>query len=482
MKALRSEYDVVVIGAGMGGLTCGASLAKAGMKVLVCEQHSVPGGYCTSFKRKGFTFETSIHWLNQCAEGGLIYQTLEELGIQDQIEFIQLDPVRRIIGKDYDLTVFLDTQRLEDDLKRMFPAEAEGIHQFITDCTTLAKSPEVMTQYLGKSSQQVFDYLFQDSKLKSILCSIATFPQWSVLPLMFSIGWFSEKDYYFPKRGGAQALAHLFGSTFQGYGGDLALKTMVKKIWIENGKASGVELQSGERIKSKYVVSNADARLTFLKLVGRELLDEEFIKDLLETEICPPVFLVSLGVDMDLGKMGFNGAMITYNPSAELADLSTADPSRCGITIIIYSLRDPSLAPPGKHTVSIGAMLPYEYMGNWGVDKQGRRGREYKKLKEQVADRLIASAENVIPGLSQHIVCKDIATPLTYERYTLNTRGAIMGWDLTPQNFMKMRPQDTPIKNLYQAGHWVFPGGGIPAVIPSGRLAAELILKESQDA
>lgn len=482
MKALRSEYDVVVIGAGMGGLTCGAYLAKAGVKVLVCEQHSIPGGYCTSFKKDGFIFETSIHWLNQCGQGGLIYQTLEELGIQDQIEFIQLDPVRRIIGKDYDLTVFLDTQRLEDDLKKMFPAEAESIHQFITDCLALAKSPEVMTQYLGKSNQQVFDYLFKDSKLKLILYAIGFLPQWSVLAPMFSIGWISEKDYYFPNRGGARALADLFASAFQGYGGDLALKTMATKISIENGKACGVELRSGARIKSKYVVSNADARLTFLKLVGRELLSEEFIKDLLETEICPPAFLVSLGVDMDLGKMGFNGAMITYNPSAELADLSTADPSRCGITIIIYSLRDPSLAPPGKHTVSIGAMLPYDYMDNWKVDKQARRGREYKKLKEQVADQLIASAENIISGLSQHIVCKDTATPLTYERYTLNTRGSIMGWDLTSQNFMKMRPQDTPIKNLYQAGHWVFPGGGIPAVIPSGRLAAELILKESQGA
>jgi prolycopene isomerase len=482
MKALRSEYDVVVIGAGMGGLTCGAYLAKAGTKVLVCEQHSVPGGYCTSFQKNGFTFETSIHWLNQCGKGGLIYQTLEELGIQDQIEFIQLNPVRRIVGKDYGLTVFLDIQRLEDDLKKMFPAEAESIHQFITDCTALAKSPEVMTQYLGKSSQQVFDYLFKDSKLKLILYSIGTLPQWSVLPLMFSIGWLSEKDYYFVKRGGARALADLFASALQEYGGDLALKTMVTKISIENGKASGVELQSGERIKSKYVVSNADARLTFLKLVGRELLDEKFVEELLETEICPPVFLVSLGVDMDLGKMGFDGAMITYNPSDESINLSTADPSRCGITIIIYSLRDPSLAPPGKHAVSIAAGLPYEYMGNWRVDKQGRRGKEYKKLKEQVADQLIASAENVIPGLSHHIVCRDIATPLTYERYTLNTKGSIMGWDLTPENFMKMRSQETPIKNLYQAGHWTFPGGGIPAVIPSGKNAAELILKESQGA
>ena len=122
-------------------------------------------------------------------------------------------------------------------------------------------------------------------------------------------------------------------------------------------------------------------------------------------------------------------------------------------------------------------------MNNWHTE-DSKRGEEYRKLKEQVADQLIASAEKVIPELSEHIVYKDVATPLTYEQYTLNYQGSIMGWLSTPENMAWICKwgQRTPIENLYQAGHWTFPGGGIPTVIFSGKTATELILKDIQEA
>ena len=479
MTKPQDKYDVIIIGAGMGGLACGTYLAKEGMKVLMCEQHSVPGGYCTSFSREGFNFESSLHWLNGCGEGGWIYQVLEELELKDKIEFIQLDPVRRIIGKGYDLTMFPDTQRLERELGQMFPAEKEGIHRFIADCITLVdKTSEAIMLYMGKSYGQVIDSLFKDAKLKLILYSLAS-PSWSAIFPMFQVGWLSHQDYYFPKRGGAKALAYLFSDAFQMYGGELGLGKMVSKVLIENGKASGIELAGGEQIRASCVVSNADARLTFLKLVGRKFLTDDFIGALLETKICPPGFLVSLGVDLDLKRMGFGGEMITYNPAQSLEECSTTDPQRSSITFIIYSLRDPSLAPPGKHAMGILAVLPYDYMGNWGVEKDGGRGKKYHELKQKVADELIASAENVIPGLSQHIVCEDVATTLTYERYTLNTRGSMMGWILSPGNTasLSLMGPRTPIENLFQAGHWTMPGGGVPPAILSGKNAAEQILE-----
>jgi prolycopene isomerase len=257
----------------------------------------------------------------------------------------------------------------------------------------------------------------------------------------------------------------------------------VTKILIEDGKAVGLELESGEKIKAKYVVSNADARQTFLKLAGEEWLPEEFTQKLLEMEVWPSAFLISLGVDMDLGPMGFGGEAIHYSPAESIEELTTTDPAKMGIDIIIQSLRDPTLAPPGQHAVSIMTLLPYDYEDRWHT-KDGKRGEEYRKLKEQVADQLIASAENVIPGLSKRIVYKDVATPLTYERYTLNYQGSIMGWLSTPENIAWIYGwgQRTPIENLYQAGHWTLPGGGIPTVIFSGKTAAQLILKDVQEA
>jgi phytoene dehydrogenase-like protein len=129
-------------------------------------------------------------------------------------------------------------------------------------------------------------------------------------------------------------------------------------------------------------------------------------------------------------------------------------------------------------TVQLSTCLPYDYMGNWKREKDGTRGEEYLQLKEAVANKLIASVEKIIPGLANHIVVKDVATPLTFERYTLNSCGASMGWFPAPGG--RMRSQKTPIKNLYQAGAWSFPGASIYAVVPSGRNAAQLVLKEAR--
>jgi phytoene dehydrogenase-like protein len=133
---------------------------------------------------------------------------------------------------------------------------------------------------------------------------------------------------------------------------------------------------------------------------------------------------------------------------------------------MMHSLRDPSQAPEGMATVQLMTPFPYDYLGYWKRDTDGARGKEYTELKEALADRLIAAAESVMPQLSQHIVCKDIATPLTFERYTLNSEGASHGWFPAPG--AKMRSQKTPIQNLYQAGHWTFPGFSIFSVVITG--------------
>ena len=157
-------------------------------------------------------------------------------------------------------------------------------------------------------------------------------------------------------------------------------------------------------------------------------------------------------------------------------DLWSGDPERCSLWIMMHSLRDPSQAPKGMATVQLLTLFPYNYMGYWKRERDGIRGKEYTELKEALADKFITSAEGIIPRLSEHIVYKDIATPLTFERYTLNSEGAYHGWFPAPG--AKLRSQKTPIKNLYQAGHWTFPGPSIFAVALSGRSAAKLVLKD----
>jgi all-trans-retinol 13,14-reductase len=496
---MKEKYDVIVIGAGIGGLTCAAFLAKEELSVLVAEQHSKPGGYCTSFQRKGFTFDVGIDFVMGVESGGVFSKILEELGIKDEGKFITLSPLTRVIGADYNIpsTPFED---LADELKKMFPSENVAIDTFLEECKSvnsqsmafgelsldllsfggkmkmmidfMSKAPKVR-KYGSKSYQQVLSELFKEPELRAILGSLPDHnPRWAANVQMRVLGF---PAFHYPK-GGAQALADVFAEGVTRHGGELLLKTMVTRIILENGKAIGVELADGRRVSSSYVVSNADGTQTFLKLVGEQHLNQKFVKELKETQLSAPFFLVSLGVNMDLNALGFDGTSIVYNRSGNIDDIYNGDPDISTLWIMMHSLREPSQAPEGMATVQIATLFPYNYMGYWKREADGTRGKEYVELKETLADKLISSVERIIPELSNHIICKDIATPLTFERYTLNREGAGHGWFPTPR--AKMRSQKTPIKNLYQAGHWTFPGFGIFTVALSGRHAARLVLKD----
>jgi len=495
----KNKYDVIVIGAGIGGLTCGALLAKEGLSVLVAEQHSIPGGCCTSFQRKGFTFDVGTDLFPGGGRGELIYDTLEALGLIDEIEFIELTPPTRIVGSDYNLPL-TPLEDLAKELKGMFPGEALSIDAFVQDCK--ASTSELLAladtsfdllglgskirfilkfllkstrfrKYSGISYQQVLTKFFKEPKLRTILGAVLPHDHgWSANNHML-IGF--PGSFYYPT-GRAQALADVFARGVTKHGGDLSLKTSVRKIVVEDKKATGVELADGKIIRSRYVVSGIDGRQTFLNLVGEQHLNPKLVRELRETRLTAPFFLISLGVNMDLRALGFDGATIVYNRSDSIDDLWSGDPEKCSLWIMMHSLRDPSQAPEGMATVQLMTPFPYDYMGYWKRNTDGTRGKEYTELKEALADKFITAVETIIPRLSQHIVYKDISTPLTFERYTLNSEGASHGWFPTPG--AKMRSQKTAIKNLYQAGHWTFPGFSIFSVVISGKNAAQLVLKE----
>jgi all-trans-retinol 13,14-reductase len=337
----------------------------------------------------------------------------------------------------------------------------------------LLQSPH-LRKYTNKSLGQVLDIFFKEPTIKAILGTIVSFgPKAMSMLLMMILG--GEAVGYYPV-GGAQALADVFAGGVTKHGGELALNTEVTRILIKNGKAAGVLVNHDKEIRSSYIVSNADARETFLKLIGEEYLPPKFAREIQETELSESYFVVSLGVDLDLRAMGFDGTSIVYNRCDDLEKIFSTELGRCYLSVRMHSLHDPSQALANMNSLQLLTCLPYNYMGNWKREKDGTCGEEYRRLKEAVANELIAAAEAIIPGLADHIVVKDIATPLTFERYTLNSQGASMGWFPTPGS--RMRSQITPIKNLYQVGAWTYPGASIYAVVPSGKTAAQIVLKQ----
>jgi len=251
---IKDNYDVVVIGGGIGGLTCGALLAMNRMSVLVAEQGSKPGGCCSSFEHKGYIFDNGLSCLIGYEFDGAIYETLIELGLISNIEFINMEPAIRIIGSDYDLRIS-SASSLEDKLVELFPMEAGAIREFMAECKAMAAEMKRlsktsldlvnfwhkilfyitflfkygrMRKYGGKSWQEVITSHFEDVKLRAIFLSATPLDPRTMAPLsMMILG--TNEGFYYPK-GGAQALADTLAEGLRKYDGDLALNTMVDKI------------------------------------------------------------------------------------------------------------------------------------------------------------------------------------------------------------------------------------------------------------
>ncbi|MHB8278897.1 MAG: phytoene desaturase family protein [Candidatus Humimicrobiaceae bacterium] len=497
------KYDVIIIGAGIGGLTCGALLAKNGFKTLVIEQHSIPGGYCTSFKRNGFVFDAAVHFSEGLGEGGRFYQILKELKVEKEIELHKIDPLYRVFFGDESFSVSADLNEYISILSKKFPKEGKGISELFETIKRLKKETEklptplriwnkifvplkfplIFKYYKKTFAEMTADYI-EDVRLKAIIC--AGWPYVGLPPSKISAiqmaGYLYSahfEGHYYPK-GGTQVLVSTLAKALKKYGGELQLSTKVTKVLVENNKAVGVETAKGNKINAKYVVSNADARQTFLKLIEPGKLNSKFLNCLNQMEPSISFFQVWLGVDMNLRDKGVTESEIFCYPSYDLdyvydSCMQGKFESGCGIAIPTSS--DPGLAPENKHIVSLIYPIPYDYKERWRTEN-GKRGDSYRKLKDEIKRQLIKTAERVIPKLSEHIILSEAATPLTLERYTQNSKGAAYGWASIPDQSGTSRLQpETPIKNLYLAGHWTTSGGGTITVAISGKNTAEMIIK-----
>ncbi|MCS7111874.1 MAG: FAD-dependent oxidoreductase [Ignisphaera sp.] len=474
----EDEYDVIVVGAGIGGLTCGSLLAKRGYKVLVLEQHYQVGGYCSSFKRRGFTFNAGVEDVSGLWEKGPLTYLLRELGLNREDLFVK--NVARFIFKGKRI----EAKSLEEYvelLSKMFPHERENILAFFDDarkaymeCYSDAEAygtplpPELIAKVFGvkklvdyprehphfydwmnKSFKQKLDEYFSDEDLKELLSALLSYvgtspertPASTALTACISYYLYGG---YFPK-GGAQRYADSLKSVIERCGGRVLVNHRVDRILVEAGVVKGVMV--GDKVfRSPIVVSNANAKTTFLELVGEKNLDREFIEYIRGLKMSPSCFMVFLGVDADLS-----------NYPSLLKNLDE------GYEIVFNSNADPSLAPKGKTSLTVLTSANY-------YDFPPRGTEEYYRKKSELTQALIQKVEKVIQGLSEHIVAKEAATPRTFERYTSMPEGAIYAFD---QSMGVKRPYfKTPIKGLYLVGASTFPGGGIEAVTISGMICA----------
>ena len=524
------NYDVIVIGGGLGGLTAGAKLAREGKKVLLIEQHTVPGGCATTFKRKGFLVEAGLHEMDGLDPQDPKMEIFRELGVFDHLEFIEVPELYRFIHGGTDIVIPAHSDEAIKVLVRQFPDEEKGIRKYFR--TILAIRSEVnrlpVEKWKLRLQMPIFPLLYphlavatnktsalllplfpllhpnllfgeystigkfvdgiiRDQELKMIL--LANFGYYHDDPSTLSLIYYSmaQASYYTGGghfiKGGSQQLSNYLADYITSHGGTIMLGTLVTKILTEEGRAVGVVCRktrgngAGEQklfadtIVANAAIPNVEAMLPQKE---RELLQKKTAG--LKPSCC--VMNLYLGFKREVSALG-NSSYVTfvYNEEAktvnDIVSNLHGDITNRGFTFVDYSQIDSGLAPKGK---SFGSLCTIDYLSDWeGLDDEA-----YKEKKEQVAQAFIRKLEKLIPGISEEIEYYELGTAKTVQRYTLNPGGSIYGYAQLPeQSGILHRPSNTsPVKNLYFASAWTNPGGGFTGAILSGWFCAREILRK----
>ena len=506
------SWDAVIIGAGLGGLSCAAAFARQGFKALVIEQHTVPGGYATTFRRPGgFIFDASLHSTSVGERNGLA-NLIEGFPEISDIEFVPHKVLYRAIFPEHDIRV--PHKNIDDYIKLLvdkFPDEKAGIEALFQTMSGLVSD---LNKYQSAGGQvnmanfpNEFPYLFRcfnrtwgtvldshikDPKLKGVISGLwgyfglppsklASF--YYILPLM---GYLRSGGYY--PIGGSQRISDALRRFIEERGGKVLLRTKVEKILVKDHAAYGVRTADGAEYLGRAIVSNANAYDTVHKMMD----EADFLKaylarmDTFTTSLSS--FQVFLGLKKDLiTEVGITDTEIFYetgyDPEEGCRQALNAEVEKGGYGLTLYDNLYKGDSPEGKNTLNIMTLQGYDSWKKYEADYFAGKKDAYRTEKERMAGIMIKKVEEtLLPGLSRAIEVMEVATPLTNVRYTSNYRGAIYGWDQTVENSEPRRlPHKTPIGNLFLAGAWTRPGGGYGAVIPSGLQCFAEIMQEWKD-
>lgn len=486
---------VVIIGAGIGGLTAANLLAKKGYAVTLLEGHNLPGGYTAGFYRKGCYFESGT----VCFESiPTIRRAMQDIGILDQLEFIkfgmrivsdQIDgcpenyqEVKRLLytgfpGDKASLDrAFAATDRvnaaLATTLDAPLPSVLSRTEMFAAMLRTLPSLAKIIkvSRELGDlpSSEFAARYFPKDSPLFNLF-SWFSYPDMSAVLVATALsGVFTDT---WTVKGGLQSWANRLADRFREQGGNLLLKSHVDRIVTKDGVAAGVVCQKAF-YPGDYVIAACDYKKTFLKLLD----DPSLLPPGLEERIAAAavsagfftVYLVLGGAEALLRRSLQHAHVynIDFKPGYDI--YAADDPdffAKTAFYVYSQSLLDPTLAPAGRSSLMIQCRVPHRWMNNWGAGDRD----VYTGLKEQAMQTLIERAALLVPGLPDYIQFQDAATPLTYERYTENSDGATSAWSWDPRRaFFKdaiSTNVTTPIPNLLIGSCWAMQVGGVPGAI-----------------
>jgi phytoene dehydrogenase-like protein len=461
---------------------CANLLARAGLRVLLVEQHYMVGGYCSGFRRRGFLFDAASHFYPLLGNtASLSGRLLLELG--SRTEWVKMDPVDQFHFPDgSQFAVPADYDAYLVRLKREFPREASAVDDFFRLARKLylwgvlyyfqESYTHRLKPYLQLTVRQALDRHFTSDKLKLLLT--ADCPHWGspprrtsfVFDSMLRLSYF-EGNYY--PRGGSQQFADDLARQFQALGGQILLKSLVRRIVVQQGRVSGLEVEIGPRqerrqvaVQAGHIISNADLRQTVLAMVGQQHFPSDFIAHLSQLRPTFPCFLSHIGVREVSNELLQRVHGYYWNDW----DSDRVGGDAFQFKLFVPTLYEPRLAPAGGHVIVVQKVIAqdYEAVQDWAAHKL------------EVERFVLGKLDGLIPGFRDKIVVCQSASARTSYRFTLNHQGAMLGWEMSPDQLGPERPgSESPVAGLSFVGQWTRPGGGITPVIISALNVARRI-------
>ncbi|TLU97458.1 NAD(P)/FAD-dependent oxidoreductase [Dyadobacter sediminis] len=494
----------------MGALAAAICLTSKGQKVLVLEQHNVPGGWCHSFHIAGHRFSPGCHYIGQLGQGQTTRELYEGLGIANELVFFEMNSAAYEhcwVGPNrIDIQACFD--ELYSNLSERFPAEKKGLSRYLAMIRKvsgqLALIPRMQgfwdhvtipwrTRHLGKyglfNLQKVINWYIKDPLLKTVLTiqwgnhgltpDKACFPYHAAVMDHYSNGGF------YPM-GGGSAIVKAMTNRIKRNGGQILTAQKVARILVQgekNKRAIGVELANGQKMYAKTIISNADPEKTYLQLIGKQHLSAKLIKQIAKTRYSCASLVLFLVVKMDVCKAGLDSGNVWVIPDTDSKSHykkeTDKSPNLSRFFISCSTLKDPTSFDGIHHTLEVITLLDNTLFDKFKDEASGR-SKAYLQYKEQLCIEMIESLEKVLPGISDSIIHKELGTPLTNVRYIGSTNGCIYG---TEKSFWQIGAfgyqSRSEIENLYLCGASIL-ANGIAGATYSGVQTAARILDSTQ--
>ncbi|MDC7125630.1 MAG: FAD-dependent oxidoreductase [Spirochaetales bacterium] len=493
VKNIPVSCDVVVIGAGLGGLICALELQKHGQKVVVVEKRKVAGGYAHHFKRGEYTFDASLHHIGGLEAPGMANKLLSSLDVLKRLKF---ERAENLFIAEFPDAVYEIPNTFDDTiayLGELFPEDAEGIKQLFGYSRKLKKeviSPVLLSDLsvewekmislsnVDKTFEDILDSYIKNIRLKAILGQL-----WMYLGLppskssanfsncVFASG-FVESRYKI--HGGSKALVDALVESFIEKGGCLILGQKAERIEISDKVVTGVSLADGTVVKTDFVAANVSPLDNLSGLVEDDKLSKVFKHRLEMMEPSYSVYSLYLGLDCKADKLGIKVGNTFHNYGNDL-DAAFDNATQGNIEKTDWCVacpEDDGMAPEGKSSINIVEVTS-------ATDWFSLSEAEYKNKKAEVLDRLLDKYEKKYPGLKKHSVVNEFGTPRTVKRYSGNSYGSLYGFAQTVAQSNNRRISNRmPVKGLYLCGAWTQAGGGYEGTMMSGMKSAHMILEE----